>query len=95
MLSPFAVILSPFAVILSEDFMILRLTTVHENGLPGARQGLGKGGASAPPLRSRPSPPPLSRWRERWDHEVVGEGPYGGAEAPPFPRHFHGSEGSL
>jgi len=31
-----------------------------------------------------PLPPPLSRLRERGDHEVVGEGSDGGAKAPPF-----------
>jgi hypothetical protein len=61
-------------------------------GEKGGRTFQREGRGSAPPFRSTPSPPPLSRGRERGDPpRRVGERPYGGAEAPPFPRHFHGS----
>ena len=46
----------------------------------------GGGRAGLQPRRDGqlPLPRPLSRERERGDHEVVGEGPDGGAKAPPF-----------
>jgi hypothetical protein len=57
--------------------MIIQLTTCHQDR--GGRAGL-------QPRRhwQLPFPRPLSRKRERGDHEVVSEGPYGGAKAPPF-----------
>jgi hypothetical protein len=51
------------AVILSEDFMIRRLTTVHENGLPGASQEHREGRGFSPAVTLHaltPAPLPLA-----------------------------------
>jgi len=66
--------------------MSLWLTTGDENGLLGASQRRREGQGFSPAVKLHTLTPPLSRERERGDHEVVGEGPNGGAEAPPFRR---------
>ena len=82
------------AVIPSADFMILGLATVHENGLSSARQGLLEGRGFSPaakPLTHHFVVPPLPLAGEGPGEGIAGDG---GAEAPPFRRHFHGSEES-
>jgi len=83
---PLSVNLTPSSVILSEAKNPRSSLEVAKTTAEILRHEYDGGRAGLQPRRDwqHPLPRPLSRERERGDHEVVGEGPDGGAEAPPF-----------